>query len=422
MLIKNMYITLRGRMYKSDNKITHTRRSNMKTFNVDVKKVNSQVKVLADVGDMVAGCAKKVNGVISTLGAIGLSDIKPAVEQIQNELNAEKEECEALKEALAKIILLYIQQETGLVGLATSLDALIQGIQNFFENNNNTESDEDVVPFEIDSILYDDVGLYGGDQGDANETSGQDREALYKIIANNVSFIDIDDTDMMDAVLARANEEGCGYMALTNSIFAHFENDPEGFEETFGYSMYNENGDLNYDMLFIDFYSSMDFTIPETGEIDHTGHINFDPREDFTYYDNGEIASLDYNPLIDYTGNGTSSADREAYINTFMEQHGLEVKYETDVDVTPSSFQEISEEGKTVIISYHNGYIYDAEGNEERIENHAMVVTGVTEDGKYIVSSWGQEYYLDPNQEFTMTNDYGEEGTTTISFETVSYR
>ena len=129
-----MYITLRGRLYKSDNKITHTRRSNMKTFNVDVKKVNSQVKVLADVGDLVAGCAKKVNGVISTLGAIGLSDIKPAVEQIQNELNAEKEECEALKEALAKIILLYIQQETGLVGLATSLDALIQGIQNFFEN------------------------------------------------------------------------------------------------------------------------------------------------------------------------------------------------------------------------------------------------------------------------------------------------
>jgi len=317
---------------------------------------------------------------------------------------------------------LYIQQETGLVGLATSLDALIQGIQNFFENNNNTESDEDVVPFEIDSILYDDVGLYGGDQGDANETSGQDREALYKIIANNVSFIDIDDTDMMDAVLARANEEGCGYMALTNSIFAHFENDPEGFEETFGYSMYNENGDLNYDMLFIDFYSSMDFTIPETGEIDHTGHINFDPREDLTYYDNGELASLDYDPLIDYTGNGTDSADREAYINTFMEQHGLEVKYETDVDVTPSSFQEISEEGNTVIISYHNGYIYDAEGNKKPIENHAMVVTGVTEDGKYIVSSWGQEYYLDPNQEFTMTNDYGEEGTTTISFETVSYR
>jgi len=396
----------------------------MTYFNIDTKNVKNQTSSLGRVAALLAGCSKKVDGVISTLSAVGLSAVVPALEQVHHELNSEKEECEALMEALLKIVMTYINQELGLLEAGSSIQNIMEWIEDIIngEDNSDTTDDSDVVPFEIDSILYDDIGSYGGDQGAANDLQGDDRDALYQIIANNVPFIDINDTARIEAVLARAEEEGCGYMALTNSIFSYFENDPERFEKTFGYPMYNEDGDLNYNMLFIDLYSSVDYTSPYTGEIDDSLYdLNFDPREDFTFYENGELASNHYDPRTDATGNGTNVNDREAYINAFMEQHGIEVNYDKDVDVTPGNFQEITEEGNTVIIRYEHGYIFDAEGNKEQIDSHAMVVTGVTEDGRYIVSSWGKEYYIDPNQVYETEDKFGEVGTTSIGFETVNY-
>jgi hypothetical protein len=45
-----------------------------------------------------------------------------------------------------------------------------------------------------------------------------------------------------------------------------------------------------------------------------------------------------------------------------------------------------------------------------------MTITGVTEDGKYIVSSWGNKYILDPNEVSTGSN--GEETGFTYSVTT----
>jgi hypothetical protein len=45
-----------------------------------------------------------------------------------------------------------------------------------------------------------------------------------------------------------------------------------------------------------------------------------------------------------------------------------------------------------------------------------MTITGVTEDGKYIVSSWGNKYILDPNEVSTGSN--GEETWFTYSVTT----
>ena len=32
---------------------------------------------------------------------------------------------------------------------------------------------------------------------------------------------------------------------------------------------------------------------------------------------------------------------------------------------------------------------------DDRDAGHAMTITGVTDDGRFIVSSWGETYYLD---------------------------
>ena len=37
---------------------------------------------------------------------------------------------------------------------------------------------------------------------------------------------------------------------------------------------------------------------------------------------------------------------------------------------------------------------------------HAMVVTGITEDGDYIVSSWGQKYIVRPNLQGTNKEEW----------------
>ena len=53
---------------------------------------------------------------------------------------------------------------------------------------------------------------------------------------------------------------------------------------------------------------------------------------------------------------------------------------------------------------------------------HAMTVTGVTDDGKLIVSSWGNQYYIDPDEKITFTNSQGKKVTTSMTYSTVKYK
>jgi hypothetical protein len=70
--------------------------------------------------------------------------------------------------------------------------------------------------------------------------------------------------------------------------------------------------------------------------------------------------------------------------------------------VSPENIDTLLYDGKQVIIHYWDGNIYPADGGKAHpITAHDMVITGVTEDGKYIVSSWGYKYYLDPKEVVT---------------------
>jgi hypothetical protein len=44
--------------------------------------------------------------------------------------------------------------------------------------------------------------------------------------------------------------------------------------------------------------------------------------------------------------------------------------------------------------------LYDSDGNvvASDVGDHWMTVTGVTADGNYVVSSWGDKYYIHPNE------------------------
>lgn len=224
--------------------------------------------------------------------------------------------------------------------------------------NRNSE----VRTYELDSILFDDEGDYGGNQGkmaDDYEKNAVRRAELLEDLREY--FPDMTDNDAL-AYLKRLNGVGCGYVALVNTIFMQFEGDPQGFEDTFGFSMYKD-GDLDYDRLILDLYVTTD------------------------------VANINDQP--DGMPDGTVASSRNEILNNYLNEKGIYATTDYNVDVNYDTYREINANGGKVVISFRHGNMYDAQGNAHYIDGgHAMVVTGVTSDGKYIVSSWGKEYYI----------------------------
>ena len=250
----------------------------------------------------------------------------------------------------------------------------------------------------------DNRGYYGGDQGSPQNAGLKEKKELYKIIRRNNPEVNYSDRELNN-YLRKVNDEGCGYVSVINTIFYYFLDKPDEFYEKFGYPMRDENGQLNYNMLLIDLYSSMDNRRTDgTIDIMH----DYDPQDDGS--------DSRYNYRNDSTGIGTNEIERAYYAQEFLRQHGVDVVAETNVNVTVENYSQIVSEGKQVAIAYFYGNIYDENGRAHFINGgHSMYVTGVTADGRFIVSSWGNVYYIDPNEKNSNPNYR-------YRFETYQYR
>lgn len=242
--------------------------------------------------------------------------------------------------------------------------------------------------YEINSVVFDDDGSYGGDQGSPRSRQGEEQRALYDIVRSYYpNYSDYEISQLMK----KLNSEGCGYVAVINTIFAAYEGREAEFEKTFGFPMYGKDGDLNYDRLLVDYYAATD---------NHNKFLWFDrvdKHEDYGKDDKGNWFT--YNNRTDTTGAGTSQYDREYRTHLYLDQKGVPVNVKTDYKVTPASFPQASKDGY-VIIAYRYGNLQNEDGSVAQYIDggHAMVVTGVTEDGRYVVSSWGEKYYIDPEE------------------------
>ena len=67
--------------------------------------------------------------------------------------------------------------------------------------------------------------------------------------------------------------------------------------------------------------------------------------------------------------------------------------------MTVDNFSRLAEDGY-VVLNFFNGPLQDINGDTVQYINggHAMTITGTTSDGRYIVSSWGRKYYIDPSE------------------------
>lgn len=222
---------------------------------------------------------------------------------------------------------------------------------------------------------FDDEGAYGGNQESPVTKSD---ELAYIVRRYYPDFT----KDEVEDYLTKLKTEGCGYVALINTIFNQFVGKEEEFEKTFGFPMYGEDGDLNYDAMITDFYAATD-------NHNKKGILMFSRDE----IDESEDESAT-------KGTGTNRKSREYRWEKYLKEHGIDVDVK-NVEVTLDNYDEMASQGD-LVVGMKPCILYNSSGEiaHDNIEDigHAMTITGKTDDGMYKVSSWGKEYYIKPDK------------------------
>lgn len=316
----------------------------MSEINVNVKNLKSKNAVMISVGDMLYHMQEDVVKVCNNLNVSGESgsQVKKSLRQAAQRLEKLPRKTKQMGKVLYSISVSYGMTEKRIL------------------------SNKIIKP----NMPFDGKGQYGGNQGSPQNHADDMRDIVRKY------YPDMSDKEV-DDYLKKLNSEGCGYVAMINTIFGQFNGKEEEFEKTFGFPMYDKNGELNYDALVTDFYSATD---------NHNRFLLFwdrnDPNED-------ESVTV---------GSGTTMGEREYRFEKYMKDHGIHVNVKNNVNVTPDNYSKMSKKGD-IVIAIHPCALYDKNGNKvvDSDGGHAMTVTGVTDDGMYRVSSWGKEYYVKPD-------------------------
>ena len=256
---------------------------------------------------------------------------------------------------------------------------------------------------QIESIVYDDDGAYGGNQGSPMWEFGfwSEKKELYDIVRKY--YPDMTDQEIKD-YLKKLNNEGCGYVAMINTIFAYYEGREEEFEKDFGFPMYHD-GDLNYDKLLVDFYAMTD------------NHHADSEGKDYIATDEDKSATV---------GAGTNFQVLEYRMQKYLEEKNAGITLEQTLygpnEITVENYMEYAEKGQ-VVIAFYYGNLQNEDGSVAQYIDggHGMTVTGVTSDGRFIVSSWGKKYYIDPKEIITKADDENNTNTTNFKFQLVNY-
>ena len=181
-----------------------------------------------------------------------------------------------------------------------------------------------------------------------------------------------------------SGKTGCGYASITNIITDYYDNKEGGaeeFEDTYGFPLYyyDENGNkrINYETTFM--HIILKSARLNTDEL--ANQMNSDMSD-------GEVnASISLNP---------NNAD-----NVFYECFPHASDYERIEDaLSVESYEQIMSEGYDYAsINVRNFTLKPYGSNKEVDEHHTdgghwMSIVGVSENGNFIVSSWGMEWEL----------------------------
>lgn len=194
---------------------------------------------------------------------------------------------------------------------------------------------------------------------------------------------------------------GCGYVAATNLIFEKYKGKEREFEKTFGFPMYtvdqNGNIDFNYELMTLKYYN-------------HCWNDEFVSKIKFSPYIDAAFASLLGKPImsVDYYAQGDTGTHTYEKLESFLKNYGVSCtvhqKYYNQSDgdsVNNKILQDLAQKEVTYIIEVRGWDLYGIKnGNTSQLEwenivGHAMYVTGFTDDGYPIVSTWGEQKVID---------------------------
>ena len=282
------------------------------------------------------------------------------------------------------------------------------------------------------SGVFDGWGGYGGDQGDLYHNKRKSKfllwsfggsQAMYDWVRSYSKYSDYSN-DEIDELFAQINTEGCGYVAMANAIFAQYHCDSEAFERDFGFPMHDENGDYNFDRLLIDIYAKTDdkyFLDEEYGATAFTNEVlsayednekAFEKKYGVPLYQNGDRSR--YNPaaqqavmdrhsndsVVNKKTDGVNYLTFENRMQHYMKEKGVPMSSHMEKAPSPESVKTYLDQGKSISILDENFNLYNEDGSvaQPDVGGHWMTITGVTDDGRYVVSSWGGKYYLKPDE------------------------
>ena len=277
--------------------------------------------------------------------------------------------------------------------IITAMKSIIDWLRDLFQGNTTppeTPPAPPVVP------VFGEEPFFGGNQMTIR-TDYANHEKYKQIIEQNTGHTFAEGE--FEIYLRRMQSEGCGYIAIVNSIFAAYEGNPEGFKKTFGFDMYD--GDkLNYNMLFADVYSKWD---------NRNANGEFDAYKDYSSTRDGDINNYDY--WKDPSGSGTNISWRDDIAEQYLREYGVQATAEShpSTTLTADMYNNMVSSGEVKQGELHirmygdPANLYDADGNLVTTYSggHAMTVTGTIGSGENAmleVSSWGKKYYVKPSE------------------------
>lgn len=286
--------------------------------------------------------------------------------------------------------------------------------------------------------IFNGTNGYGGDQGDMSHSKngvkffwwvfGEDKE-IYDFIRQQPGFEHYSEQQIHD-LIDQINNEGCGYVALVNTMFWEFPGTEAEFEQLYGFPMRDKDGNYNFNKMLIDLYCKTDdkyFLTEDAGKAALINDILLDyedkPEEFERIYGVKYVPSSDEIPaevsnailnrydgeVASYQSQGTTTYSQENRLKAYLHQKGIDadVTCETSSTMSIDSVRNSLESGTVVKLGLTKGaQLCDESGTVQTTLNggHAVIITGVTEDGRYIISSWGEKYYVDPSHLYTDPN------------------
>ena len=285
---------------------------------------------------------------------------------------------------------------------------------------------------------FDDYGLYGGDQGGIDQSINffwtgwiiGENDDIYDFVRSHKGYENYSDKAVHD-LLSELEGGGCTYVAMANAIFWQYRDQGDLFEKKLGFPIIGEDGDLNFKKLIIDLFLNTknkiylddpngqehfaayykthidEFrkTFNQYYNIDKTGH--YIPKYGYSEeqwinqaYENlkqkgvSELTTDDDFTCYDATFNRLAHYSKEKNLDIVVKDGGEELDKQ--------KIKEALDNGYNIVVSLDKFKLQFEEGTHFMFgipySNHAVTITGIAPDGRYIVSSWGQKLYLDPKE------------------------